>query len=62
MAWSKLVMEMFGIRSMAEESEVTSVEDPSQLLVDAPAALSIANRQGPGKMRHINVNSLCLQE
>ena len=30
--------------------------------VDAFAALSIARRQGAGKMRHINVKSLWLQE
>ena len=34
----------------------------SELYADASAALSIAKRQGPGKMRHINVKSLWLQE
>ena len=35
---------------------------PSRLNADASAALSIAKRQGAGKMRHINVKSLWLQE
>ena len=34
----------------------------SHLFADASAALSIAKRQGAGKMRHINVKSLWLQE
>ena len=33
-----------------------------QLYADASAALSIAKRQGAGKMRHINVRTLWLQE
>ena len=33
-----------------------------KLYADASAALSIATRQGAGKMRHINVRSLWLQE
>ena len=36
-------------------------EQTSDLFVDASAALSIAKRQGAGKMRHINVKSLWLQ-
>ena len=35
---------------------------PSVLFADASAALSIAKRDGAGKMRHINVRSLWLQE
>ena len=34
----------------------------SHLFADASAALSIAKRQGAGKMSHINVKSLWLQE
>ena len=34
----------------------------SKLYADASAALCIAKRQGAGKMRHINVKSLWLQE
>ena len=55
-------MEMLGVRSMTEEWRMTSAEVPSQLFADASAALSIAKRQGAGKMRHINVKSLWLQE
>ena len=36
-------------------------EQTSDLFADASAALSIAKRQGAGKMRHINVKSLWLQ-
>ena len=34
----------------------------TQMHADASAALSIAKRQGDGKMRHIDVKSLWLQE
>ena len=39
-----------------------NADAPSQLWVDASAALSIAQRQGARKIRHINVKSLWLQE
>ena len=39
-------------------SEVCQI---SHLFANASAALSIAKRQGAGKMRHINVKSLWLQ-
>ena len=61
-ALGKLAMEMLGVRSMTEEWRMTSAEVPSQLFADASAALSIAKRQGAGKMRHIYVKSLWLQE
>ena len=61
-ALGKLAMEILGIRSMAEEWKVTRESVPSTLYADASAALSIAKRQGAGKMRHINVKSLWLQE
>ena len=35
---------------------------PSQLFTDASAVLSIAERGGAGKLRHINVRSLWLQQ
>ncbi len=41
---------------------MSRVEDTSELFADASAALSIANRQEAGKMRHVNVKSLWLQE
>ena len=53
-ALGKLAMEMLGIRSMAHEW--------SRLFVDAYVTLRIAKRQGAGKMRHINVGTLWLQE
>ena len=41
---------------------ITDEGSASSLYADASAALSIAKRQGAGKMRHINVKSLWLQE
>ena len=41
---------------------MSRAEQTSSLLADASAALSIAKRQGAGKMRHINVKSLWLQD
>ena len=61
-ALGKLAMEMLGIRSMGQEWEMFQATLPSQCYADASAALSIAKRQGAGKMRHINVKSLWLQE
>ena len=56
-ALGKLAMEMLGIRSMCEEWKLSKPEVTSRLYADASAALSIAKRQGAGKMRHINVKS-----
>ena len=61
-ALSKLAMEILGIRSMAAEWNLIDATKPSVLWADASAALSIARRQGAGKMRHINVRTLWLQE
>ena len=47
---------------MCEEWHVSRPDQTSSLLADAPAALSTAKRQGAGKMRHINVKSLWLQD
>ena len=47
---------------MCREWELTKDGQASTLYADASAALSIAKRQGAGKMRHINVKSLWLQE
>ena len=55
-------METLGIKSMCREWELTEEGKASTLYADASAALSIAKRQGAGKMRHINVKSLWLQE
>ena len=61
-ALGKLAMETLGIRSMCREWELTEEGEASKLYADASAALSIAKRQGAGKMRHINVKGLWLQE
>ena len=61
-ALGKLAMEILGVRSMCEEWEMSQPSQVSDLFADASAALSIAKRQGAGKMRHINVKSLWLQE
>ena len=61
-ALGKLAMETLGVRSMATEWDMTDGKSASVLWADASAALSIAKRQGAGKMRHINVKTLWLQE
>ena len=61
-ALSKLAMEMLGVRSMASEWRMMDGCAASKLFVDASAALSIAKRHGAGKMGHINVKTLWLQE
>ena len=61
-ALGKLAMEILGVRSMCEEWHIQDASTVSHLWADASAALSIAKRQGAGKMRHINVKSLWLQE
>ena len=55
-------MEVLGVRSMCEEWRLSEPCEASLLWADASAALSVAKRQGAGKMRHINVKSLWLQE
>ena len=60
-ALGNLAMEVIGIRTMCEEWCMSRPEQTSDLFADASAALSIAKRQGAGKMRHINVKSLWLQ-
>ena len=47
---------------MCEEWHLSDPSQVSRLLADASAALSVAKRQGAGKMRHINMKSLWLQE
>ena len=59
---SKLAAEILRVRSMAIEWEVIKEGCTCQLYADAAAAVSIAKRQGAGKMRHINVRTLWLQE
>ena len=61
-ALGKLAMETLGVRTMVAEWGMTGGKVASPLYADASAALSIAKRQGAGKLRHINVKTLWLQE
>ena len=61
-ALGKLAMEMLGARTMCREWRLVKEGQASKLYADASAALSIAKRQGAGKMRHINMKSVRLQE
>ena len=61
-ALGNLAMEVLGVRSMSEEWKLSKASQVSQLDADASAALIIAKRRGAGKMRHINVKCLWLQE
>ena len=61
-ALGKLAMEILGVRSMCEEWCMSQPEQVSDLFAGASAALSIAKRQGAGKMRRINVKSLWLRK
>ena len=61
-ALGQLAMEVLGVRTMSEEWCLSQPDQVSDLFADASAALSIAKRQGAGKMRHINVKALRLQE
>ena len=49
---------MPAVRSMIQELSITAEGIPSQLYADASAALSIAKKQGAGKMGHINVKEV----
>ena len=60
-SWSR-TQDAVGVRSMCREWQLAKEGQASRLFADASAALSIATRQGAGKMRHINVKSLWLQE
>ena len=61
-ALGKLAAEVLGVRTMATEWGMMTCPGPSPLFADASAALGIAKRDGAGKLRHINVRSLWLQE
>ena len=50
-----------GITALAEDMGVT-LEKPIEVRTDASAAVGIANRIGAGKVRHIEVNQLWVQE
>ena len=51
-ALGKVAMKVLGVRSMSEEWTLSTASQTSELYADASAALSIAKRQGAGKMRH----------
>ena len=55
----KCSAELLGVRSMLRDC---GVESEGVVYADSSAALAIARRKGAGKMRHINVKSLWVQE
>ena len=61
-ALGKTAMEALGIRTMVAEWKMAASKEASTIYADASAALGIAKRQGAGKLRHINVKTLWLQE
>ena len=55
----KCSAELLGVRSMLRD---LGVETSGVVYADSSAALAIAKRKGAGKLRHINVSSLWVQE
>ena len=55
----KCSAELLGIRSMLRDF---GVESEGVVYADSSAALAIAKRKGAGKLRHININCLWIQE
>ena len=55
----KCSAELLGVRSMLRDF---GVETSGVVYADSSAALAIAKRKGAGKLRHINVSSLWVQE
>ena len=55
----KCSAELLGARSMLRDF---GVESGGIVYVDSTAALAIAKRKGAGKLRHININCLWIQE
>ena len=58
-AMVKCSAELLGVRSMLRD---LGVETSGVVYADSSAALAIAKRKGAGKLRHINVSSLWVQE
>ena len=58
-AMVKCAAELLGVRSMLRDF---GVESEGVIYADSSAALAIAKRKGAGKMRHVNVNCLWIQE
>ena len=55
----KCTAELLGMRSVMRD---WGTDSRGLVYADSTAALAIANRKGAGKLRHINVSSLWLQE
>ena len=55
----KCSAELLGVRSMLRD---LGVDTSGVIYADSSAALAIAKRKGAGKLRHINVSSLWVQE
>ena len=55
----KCSAELLGIRSAMSDF---GVESSGVVYADSSAALAIANRKGAGKLRHINISTLWIQE
>ena len=55
----KCSAELMGMRSAMRD---WGVESSGVVYADSSAALAIANRKGAGKLRHINISSLWIQE
>ena len=60
-AMVKATSQSIGIRNMMEDLGEKSI-NPIEVNTDATAAIGIVNRIGVGKIRHIEVNQLWLQE
>ena len=60
-AMVKAASQGIGIRNMMEDLGERN-ENPIEIKTDATAAIGIVNRVGVGKIRHIEVNQLWLQE
>ena len=55
----KCSAELLGMRSLMRDF---GVESTGVVYADSSAALAIAKRKGAGKLRHINISSLWIQE
>ena len=58
-ALMKCSAELLGIRSMLKDLGMHSI---GVVYADSSAALAITKRKGAGKLRHININCLWIQE
>ena len=59
MALVKCSSELLGVRNLLKD---LGVESRGVVYADSSTALAIAKRKGAGKLRHINVSSLWVQE